>query len=82
MRLWSLGLLKGEGFFKRAPHKGVLVVPCIKVHSGFFPQFLFRFETSIVHFMSRESDISQETIDDLASKRINYGKESNGKDHF
>ena len=42
------------------------------LHSGFFLQFLFRFETSNVHFMSRKSDISQETIDDLASKLINY----------
>ena len=41
-------------------------------HSGFFPQFLFHFETSNVHFMSRKSDISQEPIDDLASKLINY----------
>ena len=41
-------------------------------HSGFFPQFLFRFETLNIHFMSRKSDISQEPSDDLASKLINY----------
>ena len=38
----------------------------------FSPQFLFRFETSSVLFMSRESDISQKTIDDLASKLISF----------
>ena len=48
----------------------------------FFLHFLFRFETSSVHFMSRKSDISQGTIDDLASKLINYGKESKEKDQF
>ena len=42
------------------------------LHSGFLLQFLFRFETSSVHFMSRKSDISQRPIDDLASKLINY----------
>ena len=52
------------------------------MHSGFLPQFLFRFETSSVHFISRESDISHETIDDLASKLIIYGKESKEKDQF
>ena len=30
--------------------------------------------------MSRKSDISQETVDDLASKLIKYGKESKEKD--
>ena len=43
-----------------------------EVHSEFFPQFLFRFKTSSVHLNSRESDISHGTIDDLASKLINY----------
>ena len=42
------------------------------VHSGFFSGFLFRFETSNVHIMSRKNDISLGPIDDLASKRINY----------
>ena len=42
------------------------------MHSGFFQQFLFRFETSSVHFMSRKTDISHGTIDDFASKLINY----------
>ena len=32
--------------------------------------------------MSRKSDISKETIGDLASRLINYGKESKEKDHF
>ena len=41
-----------------------------------------KIETSSVHFMGRESDISQETIDELASKLINYGKDSKEKDHF
>ena len=41
-----------------------------QVHSGFLPQFLFRFETSSVHFMSRKSDTSQGPIDDLTSKMI------------
>ena len=40
------------------------------LHSGFLPQFLFRFETSNVHFMSRKTDISQGPIDHLASKKI------------
>jgi hypothetical protein len=40
-------------------------------HSGFLPRFLFGFETSNVHFMSRESDsISHGPFDDLASKLI------------
>ena len=34
--------------------------------------FVSRFETSSVHEKSRKSDISQGTIDDLASKVINY----------
>ena len=51
-------------------------------HSGVLPQFLFRFETSSVHFMSRKTDTSQEPIDDLASKLINYDKESKEKDQF
>ena len=37
---------------------------------GFFSQFLFRFETSSVHFMSRESDVSQGPIDDLAPLKM------------
>ena len=41
-------------------------------HSGFFPYLLFHFETSNVHYMSRKTDILQGTIDDLASKLINY----------
>ena len=41
-------------------------------HSGFLPQFLFRFETSSVLFMSRKSDISQGTIDYFASKMISF----------
>ena len=41
-------------------------------HSGFFPQFWFCLDTSNVHFKSRESDISHEPIDDLASKLINH----------
>ncbi len=45
-------------------------------HSGFFPQFLC---CSHVHFMSRSIDISQEPIDDLASKLINHGKEGKEK---
>ena len=45
-------------------------------------QFLFPFETSNVHFMSRESDIWQRPIDDLESKVINYGKEIKEKYHF
>ena len=32
--------------------------------------------------MSRKTDIPLETIDDLASKLINYGKESKEKDHI
>ena len=51
-----------------------------KVRNG--SQFLCPFETSSVHFMSRESDIWQRPIDDLESKVINYGKESKEKDHF
>ena len=47
-----------------------------------FQPCCFRFETSSVHFMSREIDISHGTIDDLASKVINYGKESKEKDQF
>ena len=39
--------------------------------SGFFPQILFRVETSSVCLMSRKTDISQGTIEDLASKLIN-----------
>ena len=35
-------------------------------------QFLFRFGTSSVHFMSRKTDVPQETIDVLTSKLINY----------
>ena len=42
----------------------------------FCPQLLFRFETSSVHFASREIDIAQKPIDDLASKVIKSGKES------
>ena len=38
----------------------------------FLSQFLFRFETSSVLFMSRKTDISHGPIDDLASKLINY----------
>ena len=38
----------------------------------FFPQFLFRFETSSVHFLSRENDVSHGPIDDLTAKLINY----------
>ena len=38
----------------------------------FFPHFCCRFETSSIHFKSRESDISHGPIDDLASKLINY----------
>ena len=49
------------------------------LHSGFLPQYLFRFETSSVHFMSRETDISNVTIDDFTSKLIKYGKESKEK---
>ena len=52
------------------------------MHSGFLAQFLFRSETFSVHFMSRKSDILLETIDDLASKVIKYGKESGEKDQF
>ena len=37
------------------------------LHSGFF---LFRFETSKVHFMSRKTDVSPFKIYDLASKGI------------
>ena len=44
--------------------------------------FLNRFETSSVHDMSRKTDVSQETIDDLTSKVIQYGKDSKEKDHF
>ena len=42
----------------------------LTVHSGFLPQFLFRVETSHVHCMSHEIDISQGPIEDLASKAI------------
>ena len=45
-------------------------------------QNLFHLEKSNVHYMSRKTDISQEPIDDLASKLINYGKESKEKDQF
>ena len=48
----------------------------------FFHNFGCRFETSCVHFKSRESDILHETIDDLTSKLINYGKESKENDQF
>ena len=48
-------------------------IPFLQVFQQWiFPQFLFRFETSSVHFTSRKSDISQETMDDLGSKLINY----------
>ena len=56
-------------------------VKVIKLKCEFFPYFLFRFETSSVHFMSRKTDISHGPIDDLASKLIKYGKESTEKDH-
>ena len=38
-----------------------------KVINGTFPQNLFRFKTSSVQMMSRKSDVSQETNDDLTS---------------
>ena len=42
----------------------------VPVHGGFLPQFLFRFETSSIYFMSRKTDISQGPNDDLTSKLI------------
>ena len=49
---------------------------------AFFPHFLFRFETSSVHLMSRKSDILQGTIDDLTLKLMACGKESKEKNQF
>ena len=54
--------LKQKEFRKRDR----LNAQCSMVQSGFYPQFLFRFETSSIHFMSRKTDILQETIDDLS----------------
>ena len=48
----------------------------------FLHNFCFRFKTSSVHFICRESDISHEPIDDLTSKMNNYALESKEKDHF
>ena len=60
----------------------VLDVEQNKVRQFDISQFWFRYETLSVHYMCRKSDNSQETIDDLASKVINSGKESKEKDHF
>ena len=62
---YQLGILKGKQIFKCAK---VQSLPLL--HSGFFSQFLFRFETSSVLFMSRKTDILQGPIDDLTSKLI------------
>ena len=45
-------------------------IESVQLHNRFLQQFLFRFETSSVHFISHESDISQGPIDDLTSKMI------------
>ena len=69
---WLLGLgsevkeeeLLGQGSLE------IMKMTLLPLQSGFFLKCLFRFKTSSVYCMSRESDISQETIDDLASKVI------------
>jgi len=63
-------------------HDKRLVFLSLSIYSRCLRQFSFRFEAQSVHFISRKIYISLGPIDDLASKPINYGKETKGKDHF